>query len=52
MMLTAGENPAWIAQQMGHRDWGMIRKVYARWIPNADNHAGDKFKELWGRFEG
>src|ERR1019366_3566308 len=21
-MLSAGENPLWVAQQMGHRDWG------------------------------
>lgn len=31
-MLTMGRNPAWIAAQMGHTDWGMIRKVYARWV--------------------
>lgn len=31
-MLTAKEDPSWIAKQMGHKDWGMIRKVYARWI--------------------
>lgn len=32
MMLTQGENPMWVAKQMGHADWGMIRKVYGRWI--------------------
>jgi integrase len=32
MMLSRGENPLWVAQQMGHKDWGMIRKVYGRWI--------------------
>jgi integrase len=32
MMLSRGENPMWVAQQMGHKDWGMIRKVYGRWI--------------------
>ncbi|RDE18969.1 site-specific integrase [Motiliproteus coralliicola] len=32
MMLSAGKNPLWVAQQMGHKDWGMIRKVYGRWI--------------------
>ena len=32
MMLTAGKDPSWIATQMGHKDWGMIRKTYARWI--------------------
>jgi len=31
-LLTAGKNPMWVAQQMGHKDWGMIRKVYGRWI--------------------
>jgi len=34
MLLTAGKNPMWVAQQMGHKDWGMIRKVYGRWINN------------------
>jgi integrase len=31
-MLSRGENPMWVAQQMGHKDWGMIRQVYGRWI--------------------
>ena len=34
MMLSQGKNPMWVAQQMGHKDWGMIRKVYGRWLPN------------------
>ncbi|MEM5535622.1 DUF3596 domain-containing protein [Neptuniibacter pectenicola] len=32
MLLSTGSNPLWVAQQMGHKDWGMIRKVYGRWI--------------------
>ena len=32
MLLSRGENPLWVAQQMGHKDWGQIRKVYGRWI--------------------
>ncbi|WP_052247459.1 tyrosine recombinase XerC [Alteromonas macleodii] len=32
MMLTQGKNPMWVAKQMGHVDWGMIRKTYGRWI--------------------
>lgn len=32
MMLSQGKNPMWVAKQMGHADWGMIRKVYGRWI--------------------
>jgi len=34
MMLSSGANPLWVARQMGHSDWGMIRKVYGRWIQN------------------
>lgn len=31
-LLSRGENPLYVAAQMGHRDWGMIRKVYGRYI--------------------
>lgn len=31
-MLSEGANPMWVAHQLGHRDWGMIRKVYGRWV--------------------
>lgn len=34
MMLSQGKNPMWVANQMGHKDWGMIRKIYGRWISN------------------
>ena len=33
MLLSRGEEPMWVANQMGHKDWGMIRKTYGRWIP-------------------
>jgi integrase len=32
-MLSSGKNPLWVAAQLGHADWGMVRKVYGRWIP-------------------
>lgn len=32
LLLSSGKNPMWVAQQMGHKDWGMIRKVYGRWL--------------------
>lgn len=32
MLLSNGANPLWLAHQMGHKDWGMIRKTYGRWI--------------------
>jgi len=47
MMLSAGENPMWVARQMGHKDWGMLRKRYGRWIPELDASAGSKIMALW-----
>lgn len=47
MMLSAGENPMWVAHQMGHKDWGMIRKRYGRWIPDVDPVAGSKAALYW-----
>lgn len=32
-LLSRGENPLWVAQQMGHKDWGQIIKIYGQWIP-------------------
>ncbi len=40
--LSRCESPAWVSQQMGHKDMGMIFKVYGRWIPDADPTAGSK----------
>lgn len=31
-LLTDGCDPTWLAKQMGHTDWGMIRSTYARWM--------------------
>lgn len=42
MMLSAGEHPMWVAQQMGHADWGVIRRVYGRFMPEAAPDAGDR----------
>ena len=46
LLLTAGEDPMWVARQMGHSDWGMIRKVYARWLPDINPNAGTKINAL------
>lgn len=51
LALMAGENPMWVAQQMGHKDWGMIRKVYGRWIPGENLDAGSKMMEAYGEGE-
>lgn len=48
MMLSAGESPMWVAQQMGHADWTMIARVYGRWIPDAVPDAGQKAVATFG----
>lgn len=47
MMLSAGEHPMWVAQQMGHTDWTMIARVYGRWMPTANLDAGSKAETLF-----
>ncbi|MCX8566898.1 MAG: hypothetical protein ON057_001625 [Glomeribacter sp. 1016415] len=49
MMLSTGEHPMWVAKQMGHLDWTMIARRYGRWMPSADEKAGEKAIELFGR---
>lgn len=51
-LLSAGENPVWVASQMGHKDWVMIVRTYGRWIPQVDPTAGDKATALCGDFVG
>jgi len=31
-LLSNGANPLYVAAQMGHKDWGMIRSVYGKYI--------------------
>jgi integrase len=40
--LSAGENPAWIAKQMGHTDVMMLFRVYGKWMPSLAPEAGSK----------
>lgn len=39
MMVMAGANPMWVAQQMGHKNMQMLLTVYAKWIALADKSA-------------
>lgn len=32
-MLVIGADPIWLSTQLGQSDWGMIRKIYGKWIP-------------------
>jgi integrase len=49
MLLSAGEDPMWVAHQMGHSDWAMIRKTYGRFIPAMNPDAGSKLESLWSQ---
>lgn len=35
-LLSRGENPWWVAKQMGHVDVEMVFRHYGKWIPNKD----------------
>lgn len=47
LSLSAGENVMWVAKQMGHKDWTVTARKYARWIKDAARDAGNKFSALW-----
>ncbi len=38
----------WVAKQMGHADWGMIRKVYGKWIPQESSEV-DRMATILGQ---
>lgn len=40
--LSSGENPSWIAKQMGHTDTAMLFKHYGKWMPQLDPRAGSR----------
>lgn len=40
--LSSGENPLWVAKQMGHSDVTMVFKVYGKYMPNMNPEAGQK----------
>lgn len=40
--LSAGENPAWIAKQMGHKSVQVIYDHYAKWMQQLDKKAGNR----------
>jgi integrase len=46
LWLAAGENPQWIARQMGHTSTEMLFKVYARFVPNLTRQDGSAFERL------
>lgn len=46
LWLAAGENPEWIARQMGHATTEMLFRVYSRYVPNLTRNDGSAFNRL------
>lgn len=46
LWLGAGENPEWIARQLGHATTEMLFRVYSRYVPNLTRRDGSAFERL------
>jgi integrase len=46
LWLASGENPEWIARQMGHSSTEMLFRVYSRYVPNLTRQNGSAFEQL------
>ena len=46
LWLGAGENPEWIARQLGHSTTEMLFRVYSRYVPNLTRRDGSAFERM------
>ncbi len=46
LWLAAGENPEWIAHQLGHSTTEMLFRVYSRFVPNLTRRDGSAFERM------
>lgn len=46
LWLASGENPLWIARQMGHVNTEMLFRVYSRYVPDLTRRDGSAFDQL------
>lgn len=46
LWLAAGENPTWIARQLGHTSLEMLFRTYARWVKDMTRKDGSAFEKL------
>jgi len=46
LWLAAGENPEWIARQLGHTTTEMLFRTYSRYVPNLTRNDGSAFDRL------
>ena len=49
MLLSAGENQWWVAEQMGHETTEMIMRHYGKWIPDQSKKSGYQPVNDWGQ---
>lgn len=45
--LSAGENVMWVSKQLGHKNWYVTAKRYARWIKSVVPDAGRRLTAAW-----
>ena len=46
LWLAAGENPEWIARQLGHSSTEMLFRVYSRYVPDITRNDGSAIENL------
>lgn len=46
LWLASGENPEWIARQLGHTTSEMLFRIYSRYVPNLTRDDGSAFEYL------
>jgi len=46
LWMASGENPEWVARQLGHVNTEMLFKVYSRFVPNLTRQDGSAFENL------
>ena len=49
LWLASGENPEWVARQLGHANTEMLFRRYSRFIPNLTRQDGSAFERLLDR---
>jgi integrase len=50
LWLASGENPEWIAKQLGHSDTQMLFKIYSKFIPNLTRKDGSAFERILNEY--
>ena len=46
LWLASGENPEWVARQLGHANTQMLFTVYSRFVPNLTRHDGSAIERM------